>query len=130
MYSVPQNVVQATAARDALAKSLYARMFDYLVGVVNTALEKLGLQSHVCIGVLDIFGFEIFDHNGFEQFCINFVNEKLQQYFIELTLKAEQDEYTEEGISWTPIKVDSCSFISHFYFPPSLFLSPLTLSPK
>eukprot|EP00009_Paramoeba_aestuarina_P006262 CAMPEP_0201524616 /NCGR_PEP_ID=MMETSP0161_2-20130828/23827_1 /ASSEMBLY_ACC=CAM_ASM_000251 /TAXON_ID=180227 /ORGANISM="Neoparamoeba aestuarina, Strain SoJaBio B1-5/56/2" /LENGTH=1170 /DNA_ID=CAMNT_0047924107 /DNA_START=39 /DNA_END=3551 /DNA_ORIENTATION=- len=104
MYNSPQNVVQATAARDALAKSLYSRQFDYLVGVVNTALEKLGLDSHVCIGVLDIFGFEIFDNNGFEQFCINFVNEKLQQYFIELTLKAEQDEYTQEGITWSPIK--------------------------
>lgn len=55
------------------------------------------------IGVLDIYGFEIFDNNGFEQFCINFVNEKLQQIFIELTLKAEQEEYVEEGIKWTPI---------------------------
>ena len=79
-------------------------MFDYLVSVVNVALEKLGMSSAAVIGVLDIYGFEIFEHNGFEQFCINFVNEKLQQYFIELTLKAEQEEYKEEGISWTPIK--------------------------
>jgi len=56
------------------------------------------------IGVLDIYGFEIFDKNGFEQFCINYVNEKLQQFFIELTLKAEQEEYNREGIQWTPIK--------------------------
>ena len=54
-------------------------------------------------GILDIYGFEIFDNNGFEQFCINFVNEKLQQIFIELTLKAEQEEYQAEGIMWTPI---------------------------
>ncbi|KFO22994.1 Myosin-If [Fukomys damarensis] len=56
------------------------------------------------IGVLDIYGFEIFQKNGFEQFCINFVNEKLQQIFIELTLKAEQEEYVQEGIRWTPIE--------------------------
>ena len=55
------------------------------------------------LGVLDIYGFEIFDVNGFEQLCINYVNEKLQQIFISLTLKAEQDEYESEGIAWTPI---------------------------
>jgi myosin-1 len=54
---------------------------------------------------LDIYGFEIFEKNGFEQFCINYVNEKLQQIFIELTLKSEQEEYEKEGIKWTPIKV-------------------------
>ena len=53
---------------------------------------------------MDIYGFEIFDHNGFEQLCINFVNEKLQQIFIELTLKSEQEEYQREGIRWTPIQ--------------------------
>lgn len=57
----------------------------------------------LCLGVLDIFGFEIFDKNGFEQFCINYVNEKLQQIFIELTLRSEQEEYQKEGIKWTPI---------------------------
>ena len=55
------------------------------------------------IGILDIYGFEIFQKNGFEQFCINFVNEKLQQIFIELTLKAEQEEYKQEGIEWQSI---------------------------
>lgn len=56
------------------------------------------------IGVLDIYGFEIFQDNSFEQLCINYVNEKLQQIFIELTLKAEQEEYVREQIKWTPIK--------------------------
>ena len=55
------------------------------------------------ISILDIYGFEIFNENGFEQFCINYVNEKLQQIFIELTLKAEQEEYKQEGIKWTDI---------------------------
>ena len=59
------------------------------------------------IGILDIYGFEIFQKNGFEQFCINFVNEKLQQIFIELTLKAEQEEYVQEGIKWREIGTES-----------------------
>ena len=102
-YNVPQNVEQAGSARDALAKAIYDRMFDWIVGVVNEALQRGHGQEYAVIGVLDIFGFEIFQHNGFEQFCINYVNEKLQQYFIELTLKAEQEEYNAEGIKWTPI---------------------------
>ena len=60
--------------------------------------------DELSIGVLDIYGFEIFEKNGFEQFCINFVNEKLQQIFIELTLKAEQEEYVAEGIKWKEIE--------------------------
>ncbi|XP_017753376.1 PREDICTED: unconventional myosin-Ie-like [Eufriesea mexicana] len=88
---VTLNVEQALYTRDALAKDIYARLFDYLVKKVNSAMETNaeGLE----IGILDIYGFEIFDKNGFEQFCINFVNEKLQQIFIELTLKAEQIYY-------------------------------------
>ncbi|KAJ3205417.1 Unconventional myosin-Ie [Entophlyctis luteolus] len=105
-YNVTMNVEQATNTRDALAKAIYSRMFDWIVQGVNNALASLsrgiGAQS-LCIGVLDIFGFEIFDKNGFEQFCINYVNERLQQIFIELTLKSEQEEYQREGIQWTPI---------------------------
>ncbi|XP_055514621.1 unconventional myosin-If-like [Leucoraja erinacea] len=96
------NVQQAGYTRDALAKALYARLFDYLVDAVNKAMQKP--HEEYSIGVLDIYGFEIFQRNGFEQFCINFVNEKLQQIFIELTLKAEQEEYVQEGIKWTPIE--------------------------
>ncbi|XP_065188525.1 unconventional myosin-If-like [Sycon ciliatum] len=95
------NPEQAGQARDALTKSLYARVFDLLVESVNQAMTTKNFDN--TIGVLDIYGFEIFKKNGFEQFCINFVNEKLQQIFIELTLKAEQDEYVSEGIKWTPI---------------------------
>ncbi|XP_071442826.1 unconventional myosin-Ie-like [Hetaerina americana] len=98
---VTLNVEQALYTRDALAKALYARLFDYLVTQVNSAMETHATGLN--IGILDIYGFEIFEKNGFEQFCINFVNEKLQQIFIELTLKAEQEEYVQESITWTPI---------------------------
>ncbi|XP_065836979.1 unconventional myosin-Ie-like [Oscarella lobularis] len=95
------NVEQASYTRDALAKALYSRVFDYLVNAVNAAMID---RQQVSIGILDIYGFEIFQKNGFEQFCINFVNEKLQQIFIQLTLKAEQEEYVDEGIKWTPVE--------------------------
>ncbi|XP_060767907.1 unconventional myosin-Ie isoform X1 [Neoarius graeffei] len=99
---VTLNVEQACFTRDALSKALHARVFDYLVESINKAMVKDHQEEN--IGVLDIYGFEIFQKNGFEQFCINFVNEKLQQIFIELTLKAEQEEYVQEGIRWTPIE--------------------------
>ncbi len=73
------------------------------VAVVNEALDPKADpdgEELLQIGVLDIYGFEIFDQNGFEQLAINFVNEKLQQIFISLTLKAEQEEYVAEGIAW------------------------------
>ncbi|XP_046402866.1 unconventional myosin-Ie-like [Ischnura elegans] len=99
--NVTLNVEQALHTRDALAKAAYSRLFDFLVERVNGAMEtNVKGQS---IGILDIYGFEIFEKNGFEQFCINFVNEKLQQIFIELTLKAEQEEYVQENIAWTPV---------------------------
>eukprot|EP01137_Pigoraptor_chileana_P027899 Opistho-2@11102 len=100
--NVTLNKEQSTITRDALAKALYSRVFDFLVLAINKAMEKK--KEELAIGVLDIYGFEIFKRNGFEQFCINFVNEKLQQIFIELTLKAEQEEYQSEGIKWNPIK--------------------------
>jgi len=104
VFQSPLNLPQAIGTRDALARDLYDRLFTYLVDKVNLALDKWKLPHTCVIGILDIFGFEIFDHNGFEQFCINYVNEKLQQYFIEKTLKEEQEEYVAEGIQWTPIK--------------------------
>lgn len=104
-YQVPQNPTQACGRRDAIAKALYERMFDMIVNRINSALEiqSASPSDMVSIGVLDIYGFEIFQNNGFEQLCINYVNEKLQQIFIELTLRAEQEEYEREGIAWTPI---------------------------
>ncbi|EAW68910.1 myosin IF, isoform CRA_b [Homo sapiens] len=120
--NVTLNVEQAAYTRDALAKGLYARLFDFLVEAINRAMQKP--QEEYSIGVLDIYGFEIFQKNGFEQFCINFVNEKLQQIFIELTLKAEQEEYVQEGIRWTPIQYFNnkvvCDLIENKLSPPGI----------
>ncbi|XP_076593536.1 myosin IEb isoform X2 [Chaetodon auriga] len=120
--SVTLNTEQACFSRDALSKALYTRLFDFLVDCINKAMQKD--QEELNIGVLDIYGFEIFQRNGFEQFCINFVNEKLQQIFIELTLKAEQEEYVQEGIKWTPIEYFNnkvvCDLIESKLNPPGL----------
>uniref|UniRef100_A0A6I8S5Z3 Myosin IF n=1 Tax=Xenopus tropicalis TaxID=8364 RepID=A0A6I8S5Z3_XENTR len=120
--TVTLNVEQASYTRDALSKALYARVFDFLVESINKAMQKP--YEEYSIGVLDIYGFEIFQKNGFEQFCINFVNEKLQQIFIELTLKAEQEEYVAEGIRWTPIEYFNnkivCDLIENKLNPPGI----------
>lgn len=99
---------EATYGRDAFAKALYDRLFSWIVERVNSAIEvQRADRSYnvpgTVIGVLDIYGFEIFDINSFEQFCINYCNEKLQQLFIELVLKQEQEEYRREGIAWQNI---------------------------
>jgi myosin-1 len=100
---VSLNVEQVEYTRDALAKSLSSRLFDYLVAHINSAMEMKSDQQ-LNTSILDIYGFEVFDQNGLGQFCINYVNEKLQQiFFIELTLKAEQEEYKQEGIKRTNI---------------------------
>ena len=96
------NKDQAGSSRNSIAQGIYARLFDHLVKLINITL-KIPQEQLLDVGVLDIYGFEIFDKNGFEQLCINFVNEKLQQIFIELTLKAEQEEYAREGIEWRNI---------------------------
>ncbi|KAK0233583.1 P-loop containing nucleoside triphosphate hydrolase protein [Armillaria fumosa] len=103
VYDVPLNPAQASSGRDALAKAIYNNLFEWIVSRVNVSMKPRSATSQV-IGILDIFGFEIFEDNSFEQLCINYVNEKLQQIFIELTLKTEQEEYVREQIKWTPIK--------------------------
>jgi myosin I len=99
----PANPAQALATRDALAKAIYNNLFDWIVERINKSLKSRQATSNT-IGILDIYGFEIFEKNSFEQLCINYVNEKLQQIFIQLTLKTEQEEYAREQIKWTPIK--------------------------
>lgn len=102
VYEVPLNPTQASAVRDALAKAIYFNLFDWIVERVNESLKARGSIGN-SVGILDIYGFEIFEKNSFEQLCINYVNEKLQQIFIQLTLKTEQEEYAREQIQWTPI---------------------------
>ncbi|XP_077435971.1 unconventional myosin-Ib isoform X4 [Vanacampus margaritifer] len=102
--STTLNVAQAYYARDALAKNLYSRLFSWLVTRINESIKAQTKTRHKVMGVLDIYGFEIFEDNSFEQFIINYCNEKLQQIFIELTLREEQEEYIREGIEWTNIE--------------------------
>nr|XP_009687452.1 PREDICTED: unconventional myosin-VI [Struthio camelus australis] len=93
---VPLKVEQANNARDALAKTVYSHLFDHVVNRVNQCFPFE--TSSFFIGVLDIAGFEYFEHNSFEQFCINYCNEKLQQFFNERILKEEQELYQKEGL--------------------------------
>lgn len=96
VIKVPLKVEQANNARDALAKAVYSRLFDHVVKRVNQCFPFE--TSSNFIGVLDIAGFEYFEHNSFEQFCINYCNEKLQQFFNERILKEEQELYQREGL--------------------------------
>ncbi|XP_043241429.1 myosin heavy chain, muscle-like isoform X49 [Amphibalanus amphitrite] len=94
-----RNKDQVYYSVGALAKAMYDRMFKWLVKKVNLTLDTKQ-KRHRFIGVLDIAGFEIFDFNGFEQLCINFTNEKLQQFFNHHMFVLEQEEYKREGINW------------------------------
>ncbi|KAJ7375349.1 microtubule motor [Desmophyllum pertusum] len=102
--ATPLTAAQANYARDALCKATYRRMFSWLIQRVNDSIRVKKKGKRKVIGVLDIYGFEIFKTNSFEQFIINYCNEKLQQIFIELTLQFEQEEYIREGIEWTTIE--------------------------
>nr|XP_046234229.1 unconventional myosin-Va isoform X6 [Scatophagus argus] len=101
-YIKPLPRLQATNARDALSKHIYAKLFNWIVEHVNKALIT-NVKQHSFIGVLDIYGFETFEINSFEQFCINYANEKLQQQFNMHVFKLEQEEYMKEQIPWTLI---------------------------
>uniref|UniRef100_A0A3Q4HGI0 Unconventional myosin-Va-like n=1 Tax=Neolamprologus brichardi TaxID=32507 RepID=A0A3Q4HGI0_NEOBR len=98
----PVPKMNAIYGRDALAKHIYARLFSWIVDSINSALKST-VKQHSFIGVLDIYGFETFDINSFEQFCINYANEKLQQQFNLHVFKLEQEEYMKEEIPWTLI---------------------------
>ncbi|XP_054859456.1 unconventional myosin-Ia-like isoform X4 [Eublepharis macularius] len=97
------SVSQGYYVRDALAKNIYNRLFNWLVNRINESIKVNTTGHKKVMGVLDIYGFEILQNNSFEQFIINYCNEKLQQIFILLTLKEEQEEYIREGIAWTPV---------------------------
>ncbi|KAF0892732.1 hypothetical protein E2562_017698 [Oryza meyeriana var. granulata] len=93
----------AAISRDALAKTVYAQLFDWLVDNINKSIGQ-DMESRAQIGVLDIYGFECFKYNSFEQLCINFANEKLQQHFNKHVFKMEQEEYKIEEINWSYIE--------------------------
>ncbi|EDV56658.2 uncharacterized protein Dere_GG22771, isoform D [Drosophila erecta] len=94
-----RNVQQVTNSIGALCKGVFDRLFKWLVKKCNETLDTQQKRQHF-IGVLDIAGFEIFEYNGFEQLCINFTNEKLQQFFNHIMFVMEQEEYKKEGINW------------------------------
>ncbi|XP_067145161.1 myosin heavy chain, muscle-like isoform X10 [Centruroides vittatus] len=100
MVTQGRNKEQVVYSVGALSKAMYDRLFKWLVKRVNETLDTKQKRQHF-IGVLDIAGFEIFDYNGFEQLCINFTNEKLQQFFNHHMFVLEQEEYKREGIDWT-----------------------------
>ncbi|KAL7406748.1 hypothetical protein ABVT39_025670 [Epinephelus coioides] len=101
---VPYKLSEAGTVRDSMAKSLYSALFDWIVFRINHALLNIKdleeTTKILSIGVLDIFGFEDYENNSFEQFCINFANERLQHYFNQHIFKLEQEEYRAEGITW------------------------------
>ncbi|XP_024598706.1 unconventional myosin-Ig [Neophocaena asiaeorientalis asiaeorientalis] len=103
------TAAEASYARDACAKAVYQRLFEWVVDRINRVMEPRDRDPRrdgkdTVIGVLDIYGFEVFPVNSFEQFCINYCNEKLQQLFIQLILKQEQEEYEREGIAWRSVE--------------------------
>ncbi|XP_043358593.1 unconventional myosin-Vb-like isoform X5 [Dermochelys coriacea] len=99
-YVKPMSRQQALNSRDALAKHIYGQLFKWIVSRINKAL-RASCRQHTSIGILDIYGFETFTVNSFEQFCINYANEKLQQHFNLHVFKLEQEEYMKEEIPWT-----------------------------
>ncbi|KAL0920474.1 hypothetical protein M5K25_009613 [Dendrobium thyrsiflorum] len=97
------TLTQAIDTRDALAKSLYASLFEWLVEQINMSLEVGKRRTGRSISILDIYGFESFERNSFEQFCINYANERLQQHFNRHLFKLEQEEYIQDGIDWAMV---------------------------
>nr|XP_014341154.1 PREDICTED: unconventional myosin-VIIb [Latimeria chalumnae] len=105
--SKPLSIAQAIDGRDAFVKGIYGHLFVWIVDKINAAIYKpaSGDPKSIrrSIGLLDIFGFENFNSNSFEQLCINFANEHLQQFFVSHIFKLEQEEYNHENISWQHI---------------------------
>lgn len=115
-YTIELDATKAAAGRDAFVKAIYQRVFDLLVRRVNESLTGgsgsstttatsggKGGKGSLCIGLLDVFGFEIFEINSLEQLCINHTNEKLQNFFLRSVFKAEEIAYKNDGITWEPI---------------------------
>lgn len=101
-----QKASQATYTKDATAKGIYSKLFTWLVERINKTIYIQQKKPSKIIGLLDIYGFEVFDVNSFEQFCINYANEKLQQHFNHHMFKLEQHEYSKEKIKWDHINYE------------------------
>ena len=129
-----QNVAQATNSVSGIARALFEKLFRYLVDRCNETLVNPAMKRVTFIGVLDIAGFEIFEFNGFEQICINFCNEKLQQFFNHHMFVLEQEEYMKEGIEWAMVDfgMDLQSCIDMFERPMGILsiLEEESLFPK
>lgn len=97
------TISQAVDGKDAFVKAIYGKLFIWVVDKINSVIYKDAEEVQLSIGLLDIFGFENFNHNSFEQLCINFANEQLQQFFVRHIFKLEQEEYAREDIVWTRI---------------------------
>uniref|UniRef100_A0A669E6T8 Methyl-CpG binding domain protein 3b n=1 Tax=Oreochromis niloticus TaxID=8128 RepID=A0A669E6T8_ORENI len=104
MLVKPMTGQQAVEARDALAKHIYGQLFAWTVQRLNSALRAQQGRTKSFVGVLDIYGFETFERNSFEQFCINYANEKLQQQFNRHVFHLEQEEYIREELAWSRIE--------------------------
>ncbi|RYG64620.1 hypothetical protein EON64_13595, partial [archaeon] len=116
-YTKKLNKMQASDARDALSKAIYGKLFDWIVSTINICMAVDQTNVRASIGVLDIFGFESFLVNSFEQLCINYTNETLQQQFNQYVFKMEQAEYEREKIDWRfvafPDNKDTLDLIEH-----------------
>lgn len=98
------NAIEASKIRDILCKTLYSRLFTWLINKINDMIKAKTLGKRKVIGVLDLYGFEIFELNRFEQLMINYCNEKLHQFITAAILKDEQEELIKEGLEWTKIE--------------------------
>ena len=110
MVKTSLNALKAKHSQEALAKAIFGRLFLWIIKKINEMIARARRNSF--IGVLDIAGFEIFEYNTFEQLCINYTNEKLQQFFNNHMFKLEQEEYIREKINWTFIDFGMDSQVS------------------
>ncbi|XP_036882616.1 unconventional myosin-XIX isoform X2 [Manis javanica] len=101
VFRKPCSQAECDTRRDCLAKLVYAQLFDWLVLVINSSICADPSSWTTFIGLLDVYGFESFPDNSLEQLCINYANEKLQQHFVAHYLRAQQEEYTVEGLEWS-----------------------------
>ncbi|KAL6543932.1 Myosin-1 [Orobanche gracilis] len=128
------TLAQAVDTRDALAKSIYSCLFDWLVEQINKSLAVGKRRTGRSISILDIYGFESFERNSFEQFCINYANERLQQHFNRHLFKLEQEEYVQDGIDWAKVDFednqDCLNLFEKFWIALILHDSPFTFHQK